>query len=123
MPTSIDKRILMASQHGMEQGLDPSVPCWMQTTPVCVLIGLLRSKPCSILCWLAMSIVLSILMGMVLEPTLMRNALCTLFYSAPYLVLLSPSKCSAARYSARLVFCIFLNMAISAMLTESLNLS
>ena len=41
MPTSINKTILMASQHNMEQGLDPSDPIKTQTKVVCIQHGML----------------------------------------------------------------------------------
>ncbi len=36
IPTSIVRMILMASQHDMESGLDPSAPVNMQSGVVCI---------------------------------------------------------------------------------------
>ncbi len=42
MPTSINKTILMASQHDMEHGRNPSVPIKTQTRVVCIQQGTLE---------------------------------------------------------------------------------
>ena len=42
MPTSIDRTILMASQHDMERGLDPSAPIKTQTGIACIQHGTLE---------------------------------------------------------------------------------